>query len=189
MHTLFRFFSVLPLGLAHGIGALLGWLAWLLSPTYRRRFAANSAQAGYAFDEVSPAIGHAGRMVTELPRLWLKDTPVNHTHGAEVVEAAWARGKGIVFLTPHLGCFELSVQGAAARWSAQHGPITILYRPAKQPWLAQMMLSARNRSGIEAVPTTLSGVRQMIKALRKGQAVGLLPDQVPPDGQDRKRVV
>ena len=46
MHTLFRFFSVLPLGLAHGIGALLGWLAWLLSPTYRRRFAANSAQAG-----------------------------------------------------------------------------------------------------------------------------------------------
>ncbi len=74
MHTLFRFFSVLPLGLAHGIGALLGWLAWLLSPTYRRRFAANSAQAGYAFDEVSPAIGHAGRMVTELPRLWLKDT-------------------------------------------------------------------------------------------------------------------
>ena len=183
MHTLFRFFSVLPLGLAHGIGALLGWLAWLLSPTYRRRFAANSAQAGYAFDEVSPAIGHAGRMVTELPRLWLKDTPVNHTHGAEVVEAAWARGKGIVFLTPHLGCFELSVQGAAARWSAQHGPITILYRPAKQPWLAQMMLSARNRSGIEAVPTTLSGVRQMIKALRKGQAVGLLPDQVPPEGQ------
>ncbi len=39
-----------------------------------------------------------------------------------------------------------------------------------------MMLSARNRSGIEAVPTTLSGVRQMIKALRKGQAVGLLPE-------------
>ena len=33
----------------------------MISPTYRRRFAANSAQAGYAFDEVSPAIGHAGR--------------------------------------------------------------------------------------------------------------------------------
>mgnify|MGYP002134874186 CR=1 FL=1 len=76
--------------------------------------------------------------------------------GAEVVEAAWARGKGIVFLTPHLGCFELSVQGAAARWSAQHGPITILYRPAKQPWLAQMMLSARNRSGIEAVTIVIA---------------------------------
>ena len=119
MHTLFRIFSALPLWLAHGLGNVLGWLAWLLSPTYRRRFAANSAQAGYSFEQVSSAIGHAGRMVAELPRLWLKDTAVNAVHGAEVVEAAWARGKGIVFLTPHLGCFELSVQSAATLWSAQ----------------------------------------------------------------------
>ena len=161
----------------------MGWMAWAFSPTYRRRFARNSAQAGYRFGQVCSAIGHAGRMVAELPRLWLKDTPVKAIHGKEVVDAAWARGKGILFLTPHLGCFELSVQGAAKQWSAEHGPITILYRPAKQAWLAQMMVTARNRGGIEAVPTTLSGVRQMIKALRKGQAVGLLPDQVPPHGQ------
>ena len=36
---------------------------------------------------------------------------------------------------------------------------------------------------MQAVPTTLAGVRQMIKALRRGEAVGLLPDQVPPLGQ------
>jgi len=183
MLTLFRLFSVVPLWFAHGIGAAMGWMAWAFSPTYRRRFARNSAQAGYRFGQVCSAIGHAGRMVAELPRLWLKDTPVKAIHGKEVVDAAWARGKGILFLTPHLGCFELSVQGAAKQWSAEHGPITILYRPAKQAWLAQMMVTARNRGGIEAVPTTLSGVRQMIKALRKGQAVGLLPDQVPPHGQ------
>lgn len=161
----------------------MGWIAWLCSPTYRKRFAANSAQAGYRFAQVRPAIAHAGRMVAELPRLWLKDTAVNAVHGTECVEQGWAKGKGILFLTPHLGCFELSVQGAANLWSAEHGPITILYRPAKQAWLAEMMLTARNRSGIQAVPTTLAGVRQMIKALRKGQAVGLLPDQVPPHGQ------
>ena len=183
MSTLFRFLSVVPLPLVHALGACLGWLAWACSPTYRRRFAANSLQAGYRFAQVRAAVGHAGRMVTELPRLWLRDTAVNAVHGAEVVEQAWARGKGILFLTPHLGCFELSVQGAARQWSAQHGPITILYRPAKQAWLAEMMLTARNRSGIQAVPTTLAGVRQMIKALRKGEAVGLLPDQVPPHGQ------
>ncbi|MDH0370294.1 lysophospholipid acyltransferase family protein [Comamonas aquatica] len=183
MSTLFRFLSVVPLPLVHALGACLGWLAWACSPTYRRRFAANSLQAGYRFAQVRAAVGHAGRMVTELPRLWLRDTAVNAVHGAEVVEQAWARGKGILFLTPHLGCFELSVQGAARQWSAQHGPITILYRPAKQAWLAEMMLTARNRSGVQAVPTTLAGVRQMIKALRKGAAVGLLPDQVPPSGQ------
>lgn len=183
MPTLFYILSVVPLWLAHALGAMLGWIAWLSSPTYRRRFLANSAQAGYTFGQVSAAVGHAGRMVAELPRLWLRTTPVKQIHGAEVVEQAWAQGRGILFLTPHLGCFELSVQGAAARWSTEHGPITILYRPAKQAWLAEMMLTARNRAGIQAVPTTLSGVRQMIKALRKGQAVGLLPDQVPPNGQ------
>ena len=161
----------------------MGWLIWMCSPTYRRRFAVNSAQAGYRFAQVRGAIAHAGRMVAELPRLWLRDTPVNAMHHVEVVEQAWSQGKGILFLTPHLGCFELSVQGAAKRWSGAHGPITILYRPAKQAWLADMMLTARNRSGIQAVPTTLSGVRQMIKALRRGEAVGLLPDQVPPQGQ------
>jgi KDO2-lipid IV(A) lauroyltransferase len=45
------------------------------------------------------------------------------------------------------------------------------------------METARNRPGMQAVPTTLAGVRQMIKALRRGEAVGLLPDQVPPEGR------
>jgi len=183
MLSLFRILSALPLGVLHALGGVLGWLAWLLSPTYRRRFGANSQQAGYRFAEVAPAIAHAGRMVAELPRLWLRTTEVRSIQGADIVEQAWARGKGILFLTPHLGCFELSVQAAARRWSGAHGPITILYRPAKQAALAELMRTARNRAGIQAVPTSLSGVRQMIKALRKGEAVGLLPDQVPPQGQ------
>ena len=61
-------------------------------------------------------------------------------------------------------------------------PMTALYRPARQPALAEVMETARNRPGLHAVPTTLAGVRQMIKALRSGHAVGLLPDQVPPEG-------
>jgi len=57
-----------------------------------------------------------------------------------------------------------------------------LFRPARQVGLAQVMAHARGREGLETAPTTLAGVRQMIKALRKGRAVGLLPDQVPPEG-------
>ncbi|WP_404943399.1 LpxL/LpxP family acyltransferase, partial [Rhizobium ruizarguesonis] len=123
-------------------------------------------------------------MAAELPRLWLHpEAPPCRVEGAECVERAWAAGRGIVFLTPHIGCFELSVQIAARRWAEQHGPVTVLYRPARQAWLAELMRTARDRPGIRAVPTTLSGVRQMIKALRRGEAVGLLPDQVPPEGQ------
>lgn len=183
MPSIFRLFSVLPLWLLHAIGAALGWAAFCASPTYRRRFIDNAARAGYALRDVRAAVAHAGRMVAEAPRLWLApEPPACEIRNAECVERAWAAGRGIVFLTPHIGCFELSVQAAAARWSGQHGPITILYRPARQPWLARVMETARNRPGIEAVPTTLQGVRQMLKALRRGEAVGLLPDQVPPMG-------
>jgi KDO2-lipid IV(A) lauroyltransferase len=65
---------------------------------------------------------------------------------------------------------------------ARYGPITVLYRPARQAALAPVVETARRREGLETAPTTLAGVRQMIKALRAGRAVGLLPDQVPPEG-------
>ncbi|WP_313234319.1 lysophospholipid acyltransferase family protein [Delftia acidovorans] len=183
MPSLFRLFAALPLWLLHPLGALMGWVAFAASATYRRRFLANARQAGYGLGAVAPAVGHAGRMVAELPRMWMGRQPNCEMHNEECVRRAYAAGRGIIFLTPHLGCFELSVQHAARQWSAEHGEITILYRPARQPWLARVMETARNRPGVQAVPTTLAGVRQMIKALRKGAAVGLLPDQVPPEGQ------
>lgn len=182
--SLFHGLAALPLRWSHALGAALGWVVFACSPAYRRRFIDNARHAGYAFADVAAAVGHAGRMVAEMPRLWLQaGSPPVRMVNAECVERAWERGRGIVFLTPHLGCFELSVQAAAVRWGAERGPITILYRPARQPWLAEIMQTARNRPGINAVPTTLQGVRQMIKALRRGEAVGLLPDQVPPQGQ------
>ena len=183
MSFLLRLLAVLPLWLLHPLGAAMGWLAFALSPTYRRRFLANAAVAGYGFATVRAAVAHAGRMVAETPRLWSsRRLPRCAVHGQESVERAWAAGRGIVFLTPHIGCFELSVQEGARRWAAEHGDFTILYRPARKAWLAPIVAQARQRPGIQAVPTNLQGVRQMIKALRQGRAVGLLPDQVPPQG-------
>lgn len=161
----------------------MGWLAFVASPTYRRRFQDNAALAGYRFAQVRAGVAHAGRMVAELPRLWLGAPLPFRMKGTRHVEQAYAAGRGIVYLTPHLGCFELAAQAAAQCWSAQHGPITVLYRPARQLWLARLMETARTRPGMQAVPTTLAGVRLMLKALRRGEAVGLLPDQVPPQGQ------
>jgi len=184
MPLIFRFLSLLPLWLLHPLGAVLGWLAFVFSPTYRRRFVEHARLAGYSFGEVRAAVAHAGRMVAEAPRLWLGQAlPCCEVRGSDCVEQAWAAGHGIVFLTPHLGCFELSVQEGARRWAPAHGAFTILYRPARQAWLARVLAQARQRPGIDAVPTSLQGVRQMIKALRQGRAVGLLPDQVPPQGQ------
>ncbi len=183
MLSVFRLASKWPLGLLHAIGGVLGWLTWLASPTYRRRFADNAARAGYRFGQVRAAVAHAGRMAAETPRLWFGAPVPVQWDGAELIEAAYAAGRGIVYLTPHMGCFEITAQGAATRFGATRGPITVLYRPARQAALAQVLATARQREGLETAPTTLTGVRQMIRALRAGQAVGLLPDQVPPEGQ------
>jgi len=59
----------------------------------------------------------------------------------------------------------------------------VLYRPARKAWLRELVASARHKPGLmSAAPATLAGVRQMIRALRRGETIGLLPDQVPPEG-------
>ena len=190
MIFVFKCFSFLPLWLAHGIGSVLGWVVFALSPSYRNRFLQNSQQAGYSFTAVKGAIPSAGRMVAELPKLWMNNKGKSQGKAEApflcndfgVVEKAYATGKGVIFLTPHLGCFEMIGQAWAQNFGARFGPFTVLFRPARKAWMSDLVANSRNRSGLATVPTNLAGVRQMIKALRKGQAVGLLPDQVPPDG-------
>jgi KDO2-lipid IV(A) lauroyltransferase len=187
MRRLFDWMSRRPLWLLHALGAWVGWLTWWASPTYRHRFQAMVAQAGIARGPARAAIAEAGRMAMELPFLWLRpaDRPLGtmlQVQGAELVEAAHARGRGLVLLTPHLGCFEICAQAYAERFAPQYGPVTVLYRPARQPWLREVMETSRQRPGLATAPATLAGVRQMIRALRRGETVGLLPDQVPPEG-------
>ena len=178
----FRFFSRWPLWTLHLLGSLGGWLVWCFSERYRSRFLDHAHQAGLDWVTVWRAVGQAGRMSAELPRLWLGRTPPLFWSDDRAALDAYASGKGVLFLTPHMGCFEITAQALALRCSERHGPLTVLYRPARHAGLGEVMTLARERPGLAAVPTTLAGVRQMIKALRSGRAVGLLPDQVPPEG-------
>jgi KDO2-lipid IV(A) lauroyltransferase len=182
MLPLFRLLSHVPLRALHAAGAILGWCVFLASSTYRRRLIDHAAQAGYRFAQVRPAVAHIGRMVAELPCLWLGAAPAVAWDNVACIDAAYAQGQGVVLLTPHLGCFEIVAQALALRYHAQHGPLTVLFRPARKAWIAPLVAASRQRPGLAAVPTTLAGVRHMIRALRQGQAVGLLPDQVPPEG-------
>ncbi|CAM4104400.1 lysophospholipid acyltransferase family protein [Roseateles saccharophilus] len=187
MGLVFLCLSRLPLALLHALGALLGWIVYLASPTYRRRFRANAAQAGVSWADARPAIAAAGRMTAELPWLWVgtRRRPLGEAlqwDGAERVEAALAEKRGLVLLTPHMGCFEICAQAIAERFTTPAAPITVLYRPARQAALRDVMAGSRERPGLATAPASLAGVRQMIRALRKGEVIGLLPDQVPPDG-------
>jgi Kdo2-lipid IVA lauroyltransferase/acyltransferase len=170
----------------HALGGLMGWLAYALSPSYRRRLKANATLAGVSPAERRAAVADAGRLVMELPRLWLRprEQPITDPvrwEGAELLEELLARGKGLVLLTPHMGSFEVSAQAYAERFGAQQ-PITVLYRPARQAWLRELEETARARPALATAPATLAGVRLMLRALKKGETLGLLPDQVPPEG-------
>lgn len=186
MLTLLSWLSRRSLGFSHALGAALGWAGYLLSGNYRRRLQGNAALAGIAAPARRAAVAHAGRMVAELPRLWLRPAalplvPAVQWHQAELIEQVLAAGRGLLVLTPHLGAFEVIAQAYAERFGARQ-PMTALYRPARQAWLRELETTARARPGLLTAPASLAGVRQLIRALRQGQTVGLLPDQVPPDG-------
>jgi KDO2-lipid IV(A) lauroyltransferase len=182
MTNVFRLLSHLPLWALHALGWTLGWTAFLASRDYRQRFLENVAQAGVPRAQWLPAVGASGRLVAELPRLWLGGPVPLVWDGEEHVRTALAAQRGIVFLTPHLGCFEITAQAYAQRFGATGQPMTVLFRPARKAWLRTLVATARQRPGLATATTTLGGVKQLIKALKAGQCVGLLPDQVPPEG-------
>ena len=179
-----RMVGKLPLPLLHAVGCVLGWAIYGISPTYRRNLRRNLAQAGYSDARVRrEAIAAAGKMIAELPALWFRPHAevaalVRETDGVDEALAAHARGTPLLLLTPHMGCFEVTAQFAAL-----HMPITVLYRPPKLAWLEPLMLEGRSRANLRLVPADLSGVRAIFTALKDGQAVGFLPDQVPSEGE------
>jgi KDO2-lipid IV(A) lauroyltransferase len=179
--ALFRLLSRLPLPFMHAAGKALGWLVYWASPAYRKRLNENMELAGYPAyrDE---AVGEIGKSVLELPYIWYAQPQkvMFHTHVENwpLVQAALDEGKGAIFLTPHLGCFEVIAQAIAQRI-----PLTALYRPPRKAALRPLMETARERHNLSLAPATLAGVRTLLKTLRQGQAIGLLPDQVPQQGE------
>lgn len=187
--ALFRLLARLPLSWLHGAGAALGWLVYWCSPAYSARLRDNLYGSGVCAGEAQcapllrAAIAAAGKGVTELAAVWFGDDEkvarlVVECSPWDLVEAARARGKGIIFLTPHLGCFEIS-----ALYGAQRMPLTVLYRSPKLAWIEPLMTAGRSRWHAVVAPANLRGVRMLYKALARGEAVGLLPDQAPGAGE------
>jgi KDO2-lipid IV(A) lauroyltransferase len=102
--------------------------------------------------------------------------------GWEHVERLRAAKRAIVFVTPHLGGFDV-----AGRYLWTHLPILAMYRPHKVFWLDQLIREGRNRGaapdGTNVAPATLAGVRMVLKHLRRGGCSVVLPDQVPGEGE------
>jgi KDO2-lipid IV(A) lauroyltransferase len=188
LSALMRLGARMPLAALHFFGCGLGWLVYGLSPTWRRRCRENLHASGLCADDAAfrstlhGAVAETGKGITELCRVWFgEDEEIDRIVRCDdwgVVEAARQGGKGLIFLTPHLGCFEIS-----ALYGARRLPLTVLYRPPKRAGLESLMQAGRARARARLAPANLQGVRLLIKALRRGEAIGVLPDQAPGVGE------
>jgi len=176
-----RILSLLPLRALQIIGHLGGRLVYSLPGRYRERLRNNAREAGYTDPEFArQAAAQAGEMFMELPRVWFKSEQclkLVTSDQEEILEKALDSGRGVLFLTPHLGNFEM-----AARHGAKFKGLTVMFRPPRKTFLAPLLEAARNAVGVKAVPANRQGVREFLRALKSGQAVGMLPDQVPREG-------
>lgn len=173
----------------HRLGRSLGYLMFRLMPESRKLVLANLIQSGlYAhkpnLDEIVKLnFLESGKALIESLALWGKQDVeilswVKTCNNWQVVEDAISNKKGIIFLTPHIGCFEIT-----SIFYGSHYPITVLYRPPKIQWLTAFISAGRSRKNVQLAPANLNGVRMLLQALKRGEAIGILPDQIPASGE------
>ena len=185
MAAFLRVIAALPLIVFHVAGAVLGWTVWALSPRFRRITRHNLQAAGYQDARiVRQSVAAAGQGVLELIPVWFRPQQsaaalMREEPSRQLIEQARKEGKGIIFVTPHLGCFEVTAQ-----WYTQHfGAMTALFSPPKRAFVQRLIAGGREKPHLKLAPPTLSGIRAMMRALKAGEAVGILPDQVPGRGE------
>lgn len=185
MTFLFWLFSRLPLSALQALGGWLGALAAKVPGRYHDRLIANFR---HAYPDVTPAMlkeagRSAGRMVFEMPYFWVCKNGADvapHLFDVcrTVVERALADGRGLIFLTPHLGCFEVLPQA----YAREH-PVTSLFKPPRKASLRGWIETMRAGPNMQMAPADPRGVRMLVRALKRGEAVGILPDQTPTAGE------
>ena len=187
--VIFKFLGILSLPSLHRLGAALGWLIYCCSPKSSVTIKRNIEISGLAKNAqqfkklLNGNIAESGKALLETFGIWHKKEVdilpmVVKVHGWQNVNEALERGKGIIFLTPHLGCFEI----ASIFYGSKH-PITVMYRPPKLKFLHALILQGRTRTGVTLAQANANGVRKLMQALKRNEAVGILPDQIPAAGE------
>ena len=188
MTAVFKILALIPLPLLHGLGIVLGWLIYWAPGRHSARMRNNVYTSGLCSQPrecrrlLRRVIGESGKALLELAPVWMRPYDkvlklVKGTQGWEHIDAALAAGRGVIVIAPHLGCFEL-----INLYYASHQPFTALYKPPRQPQLEAIMLAGRQRGQAKLVPTDMSGVRALLGALKRGEGIGILPDQVASAG-------
>lgn len=184
-----KILGILPRPLSRAVGIAISQLVYLLHFKLRRVGMRNLAMA---FPDKPVAerkrilrgeFTSLGRQLAELcqfPKYTLENVDkVVAYDGLENYRRAYARGKGVLFLTAHFGGWELS-----AFVHSLHGHrVNIVMRPMDNPYLDRMLQNQRMQHGNKVVPKD-DFVRGLLAAMKCGETVGILMDtnMTPPQG-------
>jgi KDO2-lipid IV(A) lauroyltransferase len=185
LKTLIRGFAILPMGVAQFLGALIGWLLWLIPNRLRRTTVSNvDLCLPELTDEERRRIARrslieTGKTVTEVGAVWFWGTErlldrIEEVTGEEHLQRAVDAKRGVVVLVPHLGNWEI-----LSRYLQVKVPVLALYRPPRIVEMDAFIRQARERHGSEIVPADRTGLRRIVAALAAGGGFGVLPDQEP----------
>lgn len=181
---IFKLLSRIPLIWLHRLGNWLGWLMYAL-PRERRmiRRHLNIAGLPHQPQDVLRVCQETVKSGLELPIAFFRQPEeisalFHEVHGWEYVEKALANQQGLLLITPHLGSYDLAGRFISERLPF---PLTAMYKPPKIKAFDEIMQLGRVRGKGKTAPTNLLGVKQIIKALRNGEATIVLPDHVPSD--------
>lgn len=180
--------SGLPLPIARRLG---GGVAWLCLKMETREVRVTRQNIALCYPDLAPleqdrfvtnSFHETGKTAVEICHVWMRSAAwlerhICHIHHGDLVRQAQQDGKGVLFLAPHIGNWE--VFGAHL---ASYGAMKCLYQPPKQAALEKLVYESRQRHNMEAVPTTSRGISAILKHLRSGGITGILPDQCPVEG-------
>ena len=180
--------ALIPLPLQHALGAVLGNLFALFPNRHRRITLRNLALCFPEMPERQRArllvlsLRETAKTVLETATMWRAGRPrlqrlIREVEGEAQLLAAIEGGKGVIIASPHLGSWELIGQYL----QMQH-PLTSMYKPAESAAVDKIMFAGRSHLGMQLAPTDASGVRILLGALKRGEIIGILPDQDPRDG-------
>ena len=186
--ALLKFLSRIPMRWFHRMGVMIGWCGYWCARKDARRMRENLHSSGICSDDkeyramLKESINQTGKSVTEWFKGWYApqaefDRLCCECEGLALLEKARKTGKGIIFLLPHLGSFPI-----ASRYTGQHVPLTLLYRPPRESWRHPIVLSGGQSANVGMAPTDRKGVETLLRALKRGDAIGLPPDQAPSSG-------
>lgn len=183
LKLLFQISAYVPLFILHRLANVLGILVYYFSRRERIMVRENLKKAGLPANEkaVKCVLQETVKSGLELPFAFFRQPEeinalFKQVYGWELVEQAIQDKKGLLFITPHIGSYDL-----AGRYISEQLPfsLTAMYKPPKIKALHEIMQMGRKRGKGNTAPTNIQGVKQIIKALRNGEATIVLPDHVP----------